>query len=912
MKLQSTFFPKSRFDTIQSNIHKYDWARDISRAIVEKAEHWRGLSLDEIWNIMFSSSITRAWFVRSDGHCPTCHQNVPMYTWEMDAAKRPWKTRCPHCGELFPKNDFHKYYLSGLDDHGLFVPSLADRSLLYNEEHPDPADPLHSFGVDDGDGYAEGSIRWWFIGAYLVYGQWKQLALGGLKNLSEAFAVTGDRAYARRAAVLLDRIADVFPRFSFLTQGIMYDVVPYVDGFVSYSVDHCMEMKDIVEAYDMIFDAMKEDEELLSFLSAKAAAKKLQNRKSCFADIQANIETNLLEMGISDPIKLDCNFPWEHVVKYLVKTVVDKPEYASERETLLDIIIRKSTAVNGTSGEKGLANYSSIATKTLSMFLAAMSEQDSAFLQKSIAKWPNITIMYKFFIDALCLGRYLPTVGDSGYFGYPALAKSNDFVHANKGFYSTVFTTEGLTPSAYLLLGRLYELTGDANYIRIVWHGNGCCVDNLPHDINCPDVEGFQRMVSEVIERQGAEFQVDSDNKEDWHLALMHGGRDENEHMACLTYDMRGADLHGHCDCMNLGLFAKGLNLMPDYGYPPVQYGGWFTPQATWYAKPSAHNTVVIDGRDQVRNKDGKTLLWADGQRLKAITLDGREVADAQQFERTTAMIEISESDFYLFDVFRVTGGRDHAFFLHSHFASLQTEGFELAPEEEYGHHALLRNFHGGAVMKPGWFSDWKIEDRYTLLSGDNNIHLRYTGLSSNVAAKVCESWVNAGDYNTTAEAWIPTMMLQRKSEAEPLATTFTGIIEPYENNPVVVSTKRLDIRLDDGSIAGESDVAVEVVLPDGRRDVLIAMNSSNDVGFDRTGTVKAGGTVLRFNGQLCLVSTDVDCSQRIIACNSRYLSVGNKELVLTGEAGYVELAVRAGSMQVVSGNAGLIVTFKA
>ena len=36
-------------------------------------------------------------------------------------------------------------------------PELADRSLLFNAEHPDPNDPLHTFAVDDGFGYDDGN-----------------------------------------------------------------------------------------------------------------------------------------------------------------------------------------------------------------------------------------------------------------------------------------------------------------------------------------------------------------------------------------------------------------------------------------------------------------------------------------------------------------------------------------------------------------------------------------------------------------------------------------------------------------------------------------------------------------------------------------------------------------------------------
>ena len=54
--------------------------------------------------------------------------------------------QCPHCSELFPKNDFAAYYKSGLDENNDFRHILADRSLLVN---PDGS----NFGVDDGNGW---------------------------------------------------------------------------------------------------------------------------------------------------------------------------------------------------------------------------------------------------------------------------------------------------------------------------------------------------------------------------------------------------------------------------------------------------------------------------------------------------------------------------------------------------------------------------------------------------------------------------------------------------------------------------------------------------------------------------------------------------------------------------------------
>ena len=89
-----------------------------------------------------------------------------------------------------------------MDERRLFDPAGADRRRLFNAEHPAPQVPLHRFGVDDGAGYVAGEERWRFIGACLIYDQWKQAVLGGIKALAAAHVVSGDPAAARKAAIL--------------------------------------------------------------------------------------------------------------------------------------------------------------------------------------------------------------------------------------------------------------------------------------------------------------------------------------------------------------------------------------------------------------------------------------------------------------------------------------------------------------------------------------------------------------------------------------------------------------------------------------------------------------------------------------------------------------------------------------
>src|SRR5687768_12268929 len=145
MKSASAFFSQQQLEKAHRNIREYSWAADIQGHIVAAAQPWMEYSDDELWHLMFGPTITRSWMVWSNGHCPACQRDVPMYTWKIDGLAEAWKVRCPHCNDSFPKNDFAAFYHSGLDDHNIFDPQRADRSLLFNAEHTEPDDPLHLF-----------------------------------------------------------------------------------------------------------------------------------------------------------------------------------------------------------------------------------------------------------------------------------------------------------------------------------------------------------------------------------------------------------------------------------------------------------------------------------------------------------------------------------------------------------------------------------------------------------------------------------------------------------------------------------------------------------------------------------------------------------------------------------------------
>lgn len=836
VKSGSVFYPPQVVDRATANAAKHAWAQAIRDQVVNNAQRWLDLDDDTLWGLMMGPHIPRTWHVWSDGYCPSCKADVRMYDWIADPWRHPWKLQCPKCGELFPKNDFEKFHRSGYDEHGVFQPQLADRSLLINTDHPDPADPLHQFGVDDGDGYVADGHRWRFVGYYVIFGQWKKWVHDGIVNLSAAYTVTGDPRYAYKAAILLDRVGDLYPTFDFHTQGgWVYETTNGTRGQVSTWHDACEEVRAMAYAYDRIFDAAKAQEtELTGFLSRKAAEHKLDNPKRTWSDIQRNIESGIFEDTLAHRERIESNYPRTDMTNLAIETVLRWPENRERVLQYLDAIIEKSTAVDGMSGEKGLAGYSSIAPSALAEILIQMSRLEPGLLKTVYERRPAVYDAFRFNIDTWCMEEWYPRIGDTGAFGrkYPQFAGLS------------FIPQSAAEPSAYSFLWNLYEVTQDPALVQVIYLTNGKKVDGLPHDLFSEDPEAFQANVRSVIDRVGAEILLPSVNKQNWRLAILRAGTGENRRALWIDYDSGGG--HGHMDGMNIGLFAKGLDLIPDFGYPPVGYGGWSAPRATWYMKTASHATVVVDAANQ-KSAKGATTLWVDGNGFRAIRVACPEMIGGEVYERTVVMVDIDDRDSYIVDCFRVGGGVDHAKFFGSFFGTIRVEGLSLRDAPDFGGDTQMRAFKSDTNPPAQWTAEWTLEDRYDYLPDERRVGLKYWELTPQAEASVCEAWVDTGVYGEES-AWVPRIMVRRKSDTPPLDSTFVSIIEAHDGASKITGITRFAVARDNGATS-ESLVGLEVNLTNGRTDSLL-INTAD--GAPITATDR--DTVL--HGQLLCVSS--------------------------------------------------------
>ena len=275
---------RSRFVTAEMranaliNAEKHDWARELQASAIDEAEPWVNSTDDALWSMVPSQELPRTIYTNEgtsrrgqEPFCPGCGTSAPEKygrTWWSTEEDRPWKVQCMNCGEIYPKNDFEAFYSTALDKHGMFRRELGDRALLLNADHPDPADPAHKHYVDDSYGmYDPEEKRHDVIAYYCFEAVWRRIQ-AGVKALAEAYALTSDTRYSHKAAVLLDRIADVYPEMDYLPlhkMGFQHSQGGTGEGRIEGCIWETFVAQGLARSYDVIFDGIQEDDGLAAF-----------------------------------------------------------------------------------------------------------------------------------------------------------------------------------------------------------------------------------------------------------------------------------------------------------------------------------------------------------------------------------------------------------------------------------------------------------------------------------------------------------------------------------------------------------------------------------------------------------------------------------------------------------------------
>ncbi|MBE6912911.1 MAG: hypothetical protein E7473_10340, partial [Ruminococcaceae bacterium] len=341
MKDEQTYYTAERVATAKENIKKYKWAKAEFEGTIATAESYLPY-VDALYSVTVGKGLPRSYKVgyRNDPdyvYCRYCGENAEEeyggFTYNLN---RLWKIQCPACKRIFPSNDFELLYSRGLVNGNYDVAvarqknaeavASGEKDALTNELYPelwkDPAASTYNkdprtgdvvdgkmWGVDDGWGYHTG--RTYSNGepevhTYVSYFAYKipYVVAYRTQDFAEAYLYTGDAKYGRAGAILLDRVADVYPEaftneffhLGFATGGGGDDRGKFT-GRIGDA-----ERADIYAlAADGLFDYLRtEDPQLMRYLSQKADEYNLENKKRTWEDIWSNWADNLLWESFED------------------------------------------------------------------------------------------------------------------------------------------------------------------------------------------------------------------------------------------------------------------------------------------------------------------------------------------------------------------------------------------------------------------------------------------------------------------------------------------------------------------------------------------------------------------------------------------------------------------------------------
>ena len=729
-----------------------------------------------------------------------------------------------------------------------------------------------------------GPVRHNYIAYYLHEGLWygagetegSGMVRNGLDALRDAFLYTGEAKYARAGAILLDRIADVYPDFDWYGwtdwRGNNYR------GAIVDPVWSTTMSDSLTRAYDA-FLPIYNDPYVINFLSSKGAIYKASEDGTLMRDGDGNlIPVNLknspgaLRRHIEDNILIK-SFEYAKTgsIAGNIGTAQKSVMHAAlalnrqpETGEMLDWIMRMGEMYNtGPEQEKPISGGA-----ILAKLIDEVNRDGSG--SENAAGYNNIWVAY--FIDiADKLASYDGYEGvnlfENAKYRKMFLAQARlllgGYYTAQIGDYGSVGSKGmALYPDESLVA---FKHTGDRLLARALYFYNGNTAEGLRGTIFDKDPEKITRDIEKIVEEDG-NFALDSDMMTGFGFAALRDGAKYNS-VSSQTADNTTRDFavyfgsnngHGHVDTLNLFISAFGLNLAPDFGYP--EFTGSDPNRMQWIHTTLSHNTVVVDEKEQAAvSNPGVPYHFDDAGRVKLMDIDASKVyKNCDEYRRTVIMVEADDKVSYGVDFFHVLGGNDHLYSFHSQSDDItpvsgledmkeqptyEAENGDLigtyaGPDVKYGPdpnkvgsekypkgYTWLKDVRTFGTIEKDFTVEYKVKDWRKALSEKKDIRLRVTMLGEEAMDEV--SFATAlpqfADSASNKDVSIDYMLVRRRGVN--LDTTFTTVFEPYEEgNKYIEKIERVSMErsLSDKPGMNDSFGAVKVTLKNGRVDYVI------------------------------------------------------------------------------------------
>jgi hypothetical protein len=792
VKRRRTVTNPQRIEAARTNVRRFAWASQEADRILDVARQYSNRPDDEIWHLMPSSRIPRADRVAAHGKgCPVHGRRVDeaAVPWRIDPFEHPYQVQCSAGGEWHPAR------LDPSDEERV-------RSHALREAGPE---------------------RWAFIRhycheVYLRHVRPAAVALG------QAYALTGDRAYAHTAAVLLCRVAQQYPNGEEKRNRAYQPPYSFGSGAIVNSVRSGDDLTAFATAYDFIFDAIEGDSDLVRFVSRKAPG------IGSAADVRVAIEEGLLramargvidgairanpgtfEAGLSAVALCLDDFDggrYPDSYEMIRSLYYDQPAQDSDwsipKRYLSNLVHPNGCADSSVDYGSLLQSLIDCGTHVEALRRLHPDRFDRERFP-DLLRHPRLRRHIDFLTDVVCLGRYHPALGDG---------------HGKALWAGDNLTPMQMPPRLSTLaypqsLDALFRARPDAALARLILAQTASGVEASPRLFDSPIDADVAAAAGEPHDVRDETMLLDEHG-----LVMLRAGAGADERVLCLNY-RGGVGNHRHADRFALQLFGLGIDLLPELPYLP-SYD--FVRLNNFERHPLLHNTLTFDRRAEA---DGPACLVRLVETPNVSGATVRTTANrksARSVERTCVLVNVDAVRWYVVDVVDASGGAEHHLSFHAANATdVRADGITLRPQTgtmanpagRYGEATDMAGASGG--FHPFCF----MSDVATGIAGDaftvdhrfgdaHDVHLRVWSIvppQTTVTAATGRPPVDPDAYHVR-------LMFASRSGPPPLQSRFVQVLEPYRRDGFVKTVE---------AVRGEDadSVAIRVVLED-RVDTVI------------------------------------------------------------------------------------------
>ncbi len=788
-----------------------------------RAESWAALSDDDIWAMQPDSTIPRWHWVNVTYGCPVHGTDIYLtrayYPWIKDTSYPfSWKIECPVGHELYPSNDF------------------ANGDMT-SGEFPDD-------GI--GGGYVAPDGKHYGFIAELCQ-EYCHTMLRVAPDCARAWIATGDVKYLHKSLVAFCRVAVEYGYLATMTQHrhrnsqsqverlgpARFDEGPILGatGFTVYAIAQPGYQWSYAEAYDLIWPDIDRDPEIIPYLQSKGFD--VQTHE----DVRRFIEENLMAVWMQGSMDGACNSNEPYHQRGLAR-MAEALNYQRGDEFMnwlydgagkMRIFVPNTYFRDGAPYES-TGGYNGMHVVALGPIVESVEHLRE--LRPEVyprERYPDLTQsrryhnVFDFCMDTVTIDRSFPNIGDTGsYPQYKPLPRIT--------FHSADF-------AAFEHAWRVFR---DPKFAWALARHPGWS----------PSADfGFTR---EEIEEAAAQWPDDWNDASSLHdgygVAILRGGTGDDKRALWLHHGH--ARSHTQDDLMDIGLDAFRGRILSHMGYPR-NWGQW---EGLW----SSHN--LARQFDPYQTQVAEVELFADvgvahvtearAHAYAGYADDGSRAATDPDYwqRRLLAIVDVSPTEFYGLDFYRISGGGEHWWAFHCQEGEYTTEGIELVaqdggtlagPDVPYGDEAWMEahgcsrhrtygwrgvnftfphlyNVRRGRADGP-WWGDWALK------TGEG-LHLRQHMLSARDAAGEPIE-VNITDGRAASGGspyemkWIMLHNAPPEGTEAPVRTQVLQVLEPYMNEPIIRSA--VPLAMSGADEAGFAAGACRIELADGRVDTI-------------------------------------------------------------------------------------------